>query len=42
MSEVEVYQLFGEVWGREGVSDGTKMSGICQMDTFPFEFPLEN
>ena len=41
MGKVEVYQLFCKVWRREIIFDGTKVGGDCQMDAFPFQFPLE-
>lgn len=36
MSEVEVYQFFGEIWGRETIPNGTEMRRFCQMDALPF------
>jgi len=40
--EIEAYQLLGEISRREGVPDGTKVSGFRQTDTLPFQFPLKN
>lgn len=36
MSEIEVYQLFGEIYGRETFPNGSKMSRLRQMDALPF------
>lgn len=42
VGKVEVYQFFCEVWRREIIFDRTKVGGDCQMDAFPFQFPLED